>query len=239
MVFVYFKEEGEILLTLEKKKGMIALMSQSELDLYIVKLRDQKISDQQIKSALVQGGWSEKDIETAFASNGSSEMTIPAPPVPHFSMWVSFQYILLFICLYVSATSFGGILHQMVDDYLPDALENTSYSYYGEVNNYLLKGFLAGIIVTYPIFVILFLWLKKQLLKQSRIKSLKARKILIYFTLVVTFLFMICHLIATLYSFLGGTVGTRSLAHLGVTFFVAGSIFIYLINEVREDRTNV
>jgi hypothetical protein len=218
---------------------MIVLMFQSDLSLYIAKLREQKISEPQIKNSLIQGGWSEKDVDNALISTGQSELTIPAPPVPHFSMWVSFQYIILFICLYVSATSFGGILHQMVDEYLPDALENTGYTYYGDFNDYLLKGYIAGIIVTYPLFAFLFIWLKKQILKQSKIKSLRARKVLIYFTLVVTFLFMICHLIATLYSFLGGTAGSRSFAHLGVTFFVAGSIFVYLINEVREDRATL
>ncbi len=214
-------------------------MLQSELSQFIIKLREQKIPDLQIKDSLIQGGWSEKDVDAALFSTGQTNFTVPIPPVPHFSMWISFQYILIFICLYVSATSFGGILHQVVDEYLPDALENTNYSYYSGVNDYLLKGYIAGIIVTYPLFVFLFIGLKKQLLKQPKVKSLKARKVLIYFTLVVTFLFMICHLIATLYSFLGGTVETRAFAHLGVTFFVAGSIFVYLINEVREDRSLV
>jgi hypothetical protein len=54
--------------------------------------------------------------------------------------------------------------------------------------------------------------------------------------LIGTFLIMLGHVIMTLYGFLGGTLTMNALAHLGVTFLIAGAIFAYFINEVKNDR---
>ena len=211
------------------------LMASIELEKFISTAKSKNVPDDQIRSTLVKSGWSETEVNQAFSPQ-SPGINLPPPPVPHFGMWVSFQYIILFICLYVSATSFGGILHAAVNDYLPDNIDNTYSGYGNYFDDFLLKGYLAGIAVTFPVFAILFLLLKHQLLIKPGVKSLRARKILIYLTLVGTFIIMISHLIMTVYGFLGGNTTLRSLAHLGVTFLVAGSIFVYLLNEVREDR---
>ncbi|MBI2595937.1 hypothetical protein HYW46_04355 [Candidatus Daviesbacteria bacterium] len=210
-------------------------MANSELIKYITQARTQKVTDEQIKAHLIKSGWSEHDVNEALAPS-TPGINLPPPPVPQFGMWVSFQYILLFICLYVSFTSLGGILHHAVDQLIKDSIDRTTLNYLSYADNWLLKGYIAGIIVTFPVFAALFLLLKHQLITKPGIRNLRARKVLIYLTLVGTFIIMISHLISTIYGFLGGTTSTRSFAHLGVTFLVAGSIFVYLLNEVREDR---
>ena len=210
-------------------------MPNPDLEKYIISAKEQKVPDQEIKTQLVKSGWSESDVNEALAPKPTNNVNLPPPPVPHFGMWVTFQYVILFISLYVSATALGGILHNAVTRFISDPLDETRY-YSSGFDDFMLRGYLGAIIVAFPIFAFLFVVLKKQAIEKSGVRNLRARKILIYLTLVGTFIIMIGHLIGTVYGFLGGSVTTRSLAHLGVTFLVAGSIFFYLLNEVREDR---
>lgn len=160
----------------------------------------------------------------------------PLKPQPsHFSMWVGFLYIILFISLYISFTSFGGILHYAVSKYFEDPVEQSAYSLLN-IDKTLLKMYIAGIIVSYPIFAILFIVLKKQIFKNPAVKNLSVRKLFIYITLVITFLIMIGHLTLTLYGFLSGNSTIASFMHFLVTFTVAGSIFVYFLLEILEDR---
>lgn len=212
-------------------------MSQTDLQKYVADLKTKNIPDDQIKSKLIQSGWPQQEVEKAFSANLPGT-ELPPPPVPHFSMWITFQYLLVFISMYVSFTSLGGILHYAVDRNIPDALDVTNYSYGYMLNEVLLTGYIASIIVTFPIFAILFIILRRQTLEKPAVKNIRSRKILIYFTLVVTFIYMIGHLISTLYMFLQGISTMRSLMHLVVNILVAGSIFTYLLFEVRGDRKN-
>ena len=214
-------------------------MPNSELLKYIETARTQGAKDDEIKAGLATAGWSASDIEKSFATNSNSSL-LPPPPAPHFGMWVAFLYIVLFICLYISFTGMGGILHHLVNQTFPDNLETRGgYSYAATADDLLLKGYISAIIVGFPIFAILFLLLKKQALDKPAVKNLRIRKILIYMTLVGTFLLMIGHLIVTLYGFLGGTITSQAVGNLAVTFLVSGSVFVYLLFEVKEDRKGV
>lgn len=212
-------------------------MAHQELDKYIEGARAQKVNDTIIREQLVKAGWSENDVKEALTPRVDSPINLPPPPVPQFGMWVTFEYVLLFISLYVTATAFAGILHNWVDSVLKDTLTTSSYnSYSSSPDDYLLRIWIACIIVGFPLFAILFVAVKKQLMDKPAIKNLRARKQLIYVTLVMTFIIMIGHLIMTIFGLLDGKATGNSFAHLGVTFGVAGSIFTYLMNEVREDR---
>lgn len=207
---------------------------------YIENAREKKVADEDIKSTLVAAGWPEDQVIQAISQKASSDGLLPPPPpppIPHIGMWTGFVYILFFIALYVLMTSIAGILHQWVDLSVPDT-KDTSNSFGQSYNRYLMQGFIAAVIVSYPIFFTLALVLKKQLSKNIAVRNLRSRKLLIYITLIGTFLIMLCHVIATIYSFLGGTLTSNALSHLGVTFLIAGSIFGYFINEVKNDRKN-
>jgi hypothetical protein len=205
-------------------------MANQDLEKYLQTAREQKLSDMEIKSQLVKSGWDEKIVADALTPKAPI-ISVPPPPAPRFSMWVAFQYIIMFIALYVSATSLGGLLNYAVDKLFPDNAYNTFYS-----SKYLINGYIAALIVAFPIFAVLFVVLNKQALQQPFVKQFRARKQLIYFTMVVTFIIMIWHLIATVYSFLNGQTTTSSLGHFGVTLIVAGTIFFYLLFQVKEDR---
>lgn len=209
----------------------------ASINAYIASAREKKVGDDKIKATLIDSGWPEDQVTLALKNAPEDDLLPPPPPPPvaHVGMWTGFLYILFFISLYVLATSVGGIFHQMVDRLMPDI--KTTYSY-TRSDNSLLRGFTAAIIVSYPIFVIIALVLKKQLTKQPAVRNLRSRKLLIYITLIGTFLIMLCHVIFSIYSFLSGSLTGNAFLHLLVTFLIAGSIFGFFINEVKYDRKN-
>lgn len=209
-------------------------MPTANLQSYISEMRTKGVADEQIKAELLKHGWPEKDVNAAITPIQSSSPVPPPPDVSHFGMWIGFLYIILFIALYVTATAFGGILHYAVDELIPDKLDTVNLGY--GAGQYLMQGYLACLIVGFPIFAVLFLFLKGQTLKNPAIKNLRIRKILIYLTLIGTFLIMLGHIIITVYGLLGGSVTMRAIGHLGVTLFVAGGIFIYFLQDVLGDR---
>lgn len=210
-------------------------MPNPELVKYIASARQQNISDDSIKNELIKQSWPQQDVLEALSPSSAPVPTIPAPPVPHFGMWVAFQYIILFITLYISASCFAGILHFAADKHISDTLDNINFSK-SEFASTILMGYIAGIVVSYPIFAFLFIRLKQQTIQKPGVRNFRTRKLLMYITLVGTFLLMMGNLIMIIYSFLMGTATTRAFAHFVITVLVAGSIFGYLLHEVREDR---
>lgn len=210
-------------------------MPNPDLISYISSLRSKNINNQIIKEKLVGSGWPENEILAALSPQNTVN-DVPPPPVPHFGMWVAFEYIILFITLYIWATSFGGILHYAVDKNIKDPIDNLSF--YSSLSTGIMTGYLSGLIVAFPIFAVLFLILKRQVREKPAVKNLRVRKVLIYLTLLGTFLLMIGHIIITFWGFLSAATTLRSFMHLLVTLVVAGSIFIYFLIEVWGDRKN-
>jgi MFS family permease len=208
-----------------------------ELKNYIDEARQKKVSDEQITNSLLSAGWPTDQVTAALAGDADLLVPPPAPSVAHVGMWTGFLYILFFISLYVLATSIGGIFHTWVDKALPTP--NDSFTSYFIDNATLIQGYLAAIIVSYPVLIALAILLKKQLIKQPMVKNLRSRKILIYITLVGTFLIMLGEVISTIYDFLSGSVTGNVIGHLFVTVLIAGSIFGYYISEVKHDRKTV
>jgi hypothetical protein len=206
----------------------------TSISAYIAQAREKKVSDDKIKAVLLAAGWPEDQVMLALQKAPEDDLLPPPPPPPvaHVGMWTGFLYILFFISLYVLATSVGGIFHHMADKIAPDIKITSSL----RSDNALLRGFTSAIIVSYPIFLILALVLKKQLIKQPAVRNLRSRKLLIYITLIGTFLIMLCHVIFSIYSFLSGTLTSNAFLHLMVTFLIAGSIFGYFLSEVKYDR---
>ena len=96
------------------------------LESYITDARAKNKPNDVIKSALVNAGWPENEVLKALNASPIDPDLAPPPPPPqlaHIGMWTGFLYILFFISLYVLASSIAGLLHNMVDKFLPDIKE--------------------------------------------------------------------------------------------------------------------
>ncbi len=220
-------------------------MVSKELHSYVEKLRQSGTNDETIKQNLLTAGWQENDIDLALNTPP------PPPPIPPSrdqsisaesnihsapSMWDAFEHILLFISLYVLATAIAFILHYFIDHWFP-AVDDTARYIARGFGKTMLRVYNASVIVSYPLFVFFFWRITKRTMEFPPLRGLRSRKFLIYLTLVVTFLIMISYIIYTIFSFLEGNITLNFVLHLIVTLTVAGSVFGYYLQQVREDRT--
>ncbi len=220
-----------------------------ELLRYIKSAIDKGQTRQEISDKLKTTGWSEEKIALAFSS---IDENIPLPPTPslesasvsvkqeessgNVSMWDSFEHILLFISLYSMGTSIALILHALIDQWILDSAIN-QYDYYGtEWRADSLRLYLAFLIVSYPIFAYMFNRVSKKTDIEPALRRLKSRKILIYITLIVTFLLYMTSIGQTIYKLLSGSLTANFMAHALTTIILTGIVFYYYLQQVKDDR---
>ena len=170
-------------------------------------------------------------------------MPVPKPPMTYiYSLWDSFEHILLFISLYIFVSSVALLLHLFVDTWVPGVNQsglNSLFGVSGSKNilySYVSRGYLASIIVSYPLFAYLFLTITKKTLNNPALRQLDSRKKLIYLTLVGTFIIALVNVISIVFGFLSGNVNLSFILHFLVTTGISLVIFIYYLNQVKEDR---
>ena len=224
-------------------------MITSELSSYIKSAREKKTSDEDIKSKLQSVGWKEEDIAAALVidsglplppPDGQAQGSAPTNPSgvksPE-SMWDSFEYILMFIAMYVSAISLATILSYLIDQWFPPYNPYPSYGSYSNtsVPDY-IYGFLSALIVSFPIFAFLFLNLMRRVQKNPLVKRMHSRRMLVYITLIVSFTILLFSVIFAVHTFLTGNISVNFLLHLLVAMGISGGIFLYFLGEVKDDR---
>ena len=167
---------------------------------------------------------------------------VASPPPSHapgsVGMWDAFEHVLMFISMYIFASSSSMLLHTFVDTWLPDiaATSNMLYNSYSEFGSTLARGYLAAIIVSFPIFAFLFIRITKRTKLNPAVRNLQLRKSLIYLTLTATFIILIWKLINVVYTLLSGSIGINFLMHFIITVSISGLIFTYYFLQVKEDR---
>lgn len=217
-------------------------MTQHDIHSYIETSREQGLSDTDIKRTLLEAGWTEDQVKPLFHS-APVPLPPPAPPKSGLkggtTMWDAFQHVIMFISLYVYASSFGTLVHNFVDKWLEKT--PSGYDGYGfsDFNDYIVRMATAALIVSFPIFAYLFITLHKKTIENPAFRAISARKKLIYITLVITFIIGIFEIGRTIYTLLGGNTTLNFLAHFVVNITIVGVIFGYYLNEVKEDRKHI
>jgi len=177
-------------------------------------------------------------LQNAIPVSDSKPFTQPTAEIPQFGMWMGFLYIIYFIALYVWATSFGNILHGIVNRYIQDALElaEASRSFGFWTPDYIIRWSLSALIIFYPIFVFTHLLIQHYVVSRQETVNIRVRKILIYITLIGTMLISCYQLAKFVYSYLNGTITLKTFVHFGVTLSIAGLIFIYYFFQIKRDK---
>jgi hypothetical protein len=143
-----------------------------------------------------------------------------------------FLYLLSIITLIGTAVSFGIVIFQVINIYFPDPLAD----YYMARENYFsqIRSALAFLVVIFPVFVWTMRFLRRDLEEFPEKRELKIRKWLLYFTVFVAALVIIGDLVALIRNYLQGEISARFLLKIASIFFIAGSIFYYYFNELKE-----
>ncbi len=210
-------------------------MAHTQLEKYIRDARAQGASDDAIRAELLKVGWPADAVNDALAPKSApAAPSLPPPPPPQFGMWVTFQYAVSFICLYIVSVALASLLDTFVDRWFgpASAYSGGNYSYASGIQLQL-----ASLIVAFPLFIWLFVVLREKLARNPGLRALTLRKRLIYITLFIAAILIIGDLIWNIYDILSGNFTTTGFGHLVVLLLISGSVFFYLLSDVKEDRT--
>lgn len=147
-----------------------------------------------------------------------------------------FLYLLSIISLIASAVSLGILLFQYVNIYYPDIISDPYFSpsnYYGQI-----RSALAALIVFFPVYFFVLRFLRKDMDDNPEKRELRIRKWLLYLTLFAASLTIIGDLIALIYSFLQGELTFRFILKILSILVIAGSVFYFYLQELKEKPTN-
>lgn len=221
---------------------------------YIQEAKSKSISDEEIKVQLLHAGWGMSDVANAFITL-SKNLPLPPPPTLTISkedssqistketrgnMGDVFQHILMFISLYIFATSTALILYHFVDTYLPQAITNSYEKKYTlALGKTLMNSYLSALIVSYPVWAFFFLKVTKHTKEVPGIHLLNSRRKLIYLTLICTFIILLVSVISIINRYLNGNASMNLFLHFLVTTGISMIIFVYYIFQVKDDQRYV
>lgn len=229
-----------------------------QLKTYIKAKRAAGLADDKIRTNLIAAGWQTDMVEVGLKANLDDDVP-PPPPAGQFSSASSvtasaqpmavvnvattrgIEYSIMFIGLWITATAVGFLLHSSVNTLSGRESYAESLAPYAG----------AAAIVALPIFLLLFLRLKKAELTEPSLRSDPSRKRAIQLTLLVTFLIGIFKIIGYIFSLLnggsesgglfGGSYGDDlaispifDLLHSLITLGIAGAIFAYYWVDIHK-----
>ena len=199
-----------------------------------------------IRQLLVSAGWKEKEVAEVFSTR-DLELPIPKPTVDSSvriqsrrrsgSVWPrrardAFLHLLMFGALYTCATSLILLFLTYIDFAFPDPAWRISYARLEEALS-IIRAQLAIVIVSFPIFLILWHFLLGEVRRNP--EKVGIRRWLGYLSIFVGALTLSGDVITLIYFMLEGQLTVRLLLKAAVLFLIAGSLVLYLAFTLRSE----
>lgn len=189
---------------------------------------------EQIRNTLGKAGWNTDEVKNALDAFADVAFPVPVPRrKPYLSAREAFLYLVLFLTLYISSFSFGTLLFQFINRWLPDPLLG-SYVYDSSLSA--IRWSTASLIIAFPVFLWLSAFLNKAIVKDPEKRGSKVRKWLTYLTLFVAAGIIIGDLITLVFNVLGGELTLRFVLKVIVVGGIAGTIFGFYLWDLRKDE---
>lgn len=147
-----------------------------------------------------------------------------------------FLYLLMIFALGGSAISFGILLFQFINLYVPDVASRVCA--FGGCHDG-IRGAVAFLIVVFPVLWWSLSFLRRDVQRHSFKRDLPIRRWLLYLTLFVAGLIVIGDLIALVNGYLQGELTFRFLLKVASIFFIAGSVFYYYLQELHVSNSSL
>jgi len=181
---------------------------------------------------LRSSGWKEREIAGAIAER---ELELPIPDrAGAGSARDAFLHLLAFTALYAWVVSLIYLFFTYIEFWFPDPAAKTS-GY--EVDSALsgIRACLATIIVAYPVFVLVWWYLLREIRLFPEKAKGDVRRWLSFLSLFVGAVTLMSDVICTVYYLVEGDLTTRFLLKVLVLFILTGGIFLYLALVLRSE----
>lgn len=133
------------------------------------------------------------------------------------------------VALYFFVISFINLVFAIINKYFPDV---SVYSYDGGAGT--IRWAISAVIVLFPLYLFLQRTISKDIVAVPEKKNVWVKKWSAYLTLFLTGATIAVDVIFLLYSFLGGEVTARFFLKVLVVLFVAVSVFVYYLHDLKR-----
>jgi len=207
----------------------------NELQVFVKEGLGKGLTREEMKKALLKAGWPQDEVKNALGAYADVDFPIAVPKRrPYLSAREAFQYLVMFLTLYISSFSVGTLLFQFINRWLPDAAE--SYDYMLTASTATIRASTAALVITFPVFLFVARMLQKAIARDPDKRSSKVRKWLTYLTLFVAAGIIIGDLITLVTYLLGGELTLRFVLKVIVVLAITGSIFGYYLWDLRNEE---
>mgnify|MGYP001586546948 CR=1 FL=1 len=140
-----------------------------------------------------------------------------------------FLNLLAIAALYFNVVSFGALLFQFVNQWLPDPLVYDSFPSIASS----VRFSIATLVIVLPLYLFISWLLEREYHFTPAKRDVRVRKWLIYLTLFIAAIVIVGDLVTLVYSFLEGELTMRFVLKIVILFALAGVVFLYYIGDLR------
>ena len=149
------------------------------------------------------------------------------------SIWDEVKHTLMFINMYLFAGSLSFLLMIYLEiAFNPDSIVN----YQTSSIQASIRFILSVLIISYPLFITLFLSIVKQVIKQPQIRHTRSRSFFTYITIAGSAIILIAVFINVVYLLLNRYFVLVNFIPAGIITVVYGTIFIYFFRQAIQDH---
>lgn len=213
--------------------------------------RDKGMDYATIRQILVSAGWKDKDIAEVFCTR-DLDLPIPQPTAVSSdpvrgpgrgrsgSVWPrrardAFFHLLTFGALYTCTTSLILLFFTYINFAFPDPAWRISQSMLEEIMS-ITRAQLAIVIVSFPIFLVLWHFLLREVRRDPEKAKGAIRRWLVYLSIFVGALTLAGDVMTLIYFLLEGQLTVRFLLKAAALFLIAGSLVLYLALTVQSEK---
>ncbi len=200
------------------------------LSTFVDHARQKGMDHATIITLLRSSGWKEREIAEVVAAR---ELGMPVPERAGIgSARDAFFHLLAFTALYAWAISLTFLLFTYIEVAFPDpATRPSSYAIEEALSN--IRVSLAALIVSYPLFLLVWWFLLREIRKFPEKAKSGVRRWLSFLSMFVGAVIILADVITVVYYLVEGDLTIRFLLKVGVLFLITGALFVYLALTLR------
>lgn len=195
-------------------------------------------SRNRIREVLKKAGWPDDQVDSALGAFAETDFPLPVPrPRAYGSAREAFLYIVYFSLLGMVATQVGSLAFAWIDRQFADELADASHYYSFATTG--MRWSVASLLVGFPIFLFLGWRLAAKKRKDPERRRSRVHAWLTYVTLIFAAGALIGDLVAVVFQFLNGELGTRFAAKAAVVGVISAAILWNYSRDVERHSSGV
>ena len=192
----------------------------------------QGVARTEIRKALIDAGWTDREATAALESFSESTLPVPVPKKRVSSgPRAAFLHLLALFLLYMAAFSTGAILFLAIDIFIKDPANRIYFDLGG------FARFNAAILIaSLPVLLLVRRAIVRDVALNPATRIAPVVRTLAYITLLITSLIMVCDMVVILMGFLNGDLTLTFILKSGVVLLLAGGIFLWYISGLAFEE---